>query len=212
MEEQYKYYLERVLDKIFSPNRGELYINNLKGVKRSVQVSMPRFKTYSRGSFSGLLSEGLRWQKGSTDYYNNSYDFYNEKGEKVIELGKGIACVSDFHEGLASVMDVFSNVIYINKKGEKVIDLGKVAATGNFENGFTWFTPDYKRFYFLDKNGNKSKRFYQEVWAFNDGYAVVRLGPLYNVVNEKFEEVGNWENRIPIIRKTNNFEFINILV
>lgn len=212
MEEQYKIYLDNVLRRIFFPyeyDNDNLYINNLKGVKRSVPVSMPKFKTYSKASNHGLLSEGLIWKKRSNSYYDNTFEYFDENGEKVLELGKGVICVSDFHDGLASVMDVFSHVIYINKKGEKVIDLGKVAGAGNFENGFTWFTPDNRRFYFLDKNGNKSKKFYQEVWAFNDGYAVVRLGPLYNVVNEKFEEIGNWENRIPRIRKTNNFEFIN---
>lgn len=211
----YQEYLFDQLDDIFFGEDGEEYPNKLRNIileekKEDIKVNKDIFAGkygFLNSDYAkiGELHEGLAWvcNRG----YNNYYKYIDKDGNEVIDIGEANA-VGDFHEGLAWVKDN-DGFKFINKKGHAVFHLFNAKRVGDFKNGHAWFTNDYWNYYFVDTKGIISTEGYSQVWDYCGNYAIVRKKNKYNVIDEEYKLVGNWQYRRPSIGQSHNFACID---
>ncbi len=185
----------------------------------------------------GAYSEGLAVAKsGGKEKWDTAY--VDKKGEVVLEFsventrevgGKTYTTYSskyvldsNFHDGLASAMDVSNKRAYyrgfINKKGEPVGEF-KYAKTGDFAEGYASVSANGKLYGFINKKGEEVVPLqYKKVADFSDGLALVMNEDyLYGFVNGKgkevipcqYEEAVSFSNGLAAVVKGDKVGFID---
>ena len=113
--------------------------------------------------------------KGSSVYWvDGSYGFVDKNGTMVIEPKFDLA--SDFHEGLALIMDEYEQYGFIDRNGNVVIEPQFEDALG-FSEGLAAVQQTYGRYGYIDKTGEFAiEPIYHHTYRFFDGMGVVQMG------------------------------------
>lgn len=162
--------------------------------------------------------------------YNGAGDFKEgfamvSKGDKWAIINKKGDLVTGFEYSEAGdffgegLINVKKNGFwgYVNKKGETVIPF-KYKQASIFQSGLALATVDNKKFFFMNKYGEKMKFSFAAARPFNDGLALLRAtnGPLcfidntgQIVINSGFDLAQDFNGGISVVRKNERWGAID---